>query len=268
MMAAEYRFEYPSVRESEDRMLDDLAEIMFRHEVDDDTAHHVALAVSEAFTNALVHANCWEPGKLVRLRIVLNDAEIRADITDEGRDGLKRIARRRPPSVDSEGGRGIDLLSHYATDVSFRENADGGLTVSLRFVRDQKKKDAVSRIEHREDAMDISMREVGPVAVVNLSGRLDLNSGTMLKEEMKKLFDRNITNIHLNMSAVDFINSSGLGALVSLMKEVRLLKGRLTLSNLASYVKEIFDITQLSHIFEIFATEDEAMASYQSVASH
>ncbi len=115
--------------------------------------------------------------------------------------------------------------------------------------------------------MDISMREVGQVAVVNLSGRMDLNSGTMLKEEMKKLFERNVTNIHLNMTAVEFINSSGLGSLVSLMKEIRLLKGRMTMSNLASYVKEIFDITQLSHIFEIFATEEEALSSYESVTA-
>ena len=49
------------------------------------------------------------------------------------------------------------------------------------------------------------------------------------------------------------------------MKETRLRKGRLTLSNLASYVQEIFDITQLSHIFEIFVSQEEAMNSYQTV---
>jgi anti-anti-sigma regulatory factor len=40
------------------------------------------------------------------------------------------------------------------------------------------------------------------------------------------------------------------------------------LSNLASYVQEIFDITQLSHIFEIFATEQEALGSYQPVTAN
>ena len=71
--------------------------------------------------------------------------------------------------------------------------------------------------------------------------------------------------LHLNLSEVDFINSSGLGVLVSIMKEARLRKGRLTLSNLATYVQEIFEITQLSHIFEIFNSEAEALESYQSV---
>jgi anti-anti-sigma regulatory factor len=49
------------------------------------------------------------------------------------------------------------------------------------------------------------------------------------------------------------------------MKEIRLHRGRLTLSDLADYVREIFDITQLSHIFEIFSTEEEAIKSYQLI---
>ena len=116
--------------------------------------------------------------------------------------------------------------------------------------------------------MEISMREVGNVAVLNLAGRLDLASGATMKQEIKKLFEQDTTSIHLNLSKVDFINSSGLGALVSVMKEIRLQKGRLTLSDLASYVQEIFDITQLSHIFEIFGTEEEALASFQTMSSN
>jgi anti-sigma B factor antagonist len=115
--------------------------------------------------------------------------------------------------------------------------------------------------------MDIQMREEGSVAVLALSGRLDLASGSTLKEYVKRLAEKNITSVHLNLGEVEFINSSGLGALVSIMKEIRLLKGRLTLSNLASYVQEIFEITQLSHIFEIYSTEEEALAAYQEVAT-
>lgn len=116
--------------------------------------------------------------------------------------------------------------------------------------------------------MDIKVREEAQAAILTLSGRLDLASGAALKEHLKALFERDKTSIHLNLADIEFINSSGLGALVSVMKEVRLLKGRLTLSNLASYVQEIFEITQLSHIFEIYATEEEALSSYQAAATH
>jgi anti-sigma B factor antagonist len=115
--------------------------------------------------------------------------------------------------------------------------------------------------------MEIQMQDQDNLAVLSLSGRLDLASGAMLKEQVKRLIEKNTNQIHLNLSEVEFINSSGLGALVSVMKEVRLQKGRLTLSNLASYVQEIFEITQLSHIFEIYLTEAEALATYQAVAT-
>ncbi|MEW6413046.1 MAG: STAS domain-containing protein [Candidatus Zixiibacteriota bacterium] len=115
--------------------------------------------------------------------------------------------------------------------------------------------------------MEIVMREDDGVMILGLRGRLDLASGAGLKEQVKDLLGKNKNQLHLNLSEVDFINSSGLGVLVSIMKEARLHKGRLTLSNLASYVQEIFEITQLSHIFEIFNTEKEALGSYQSVSA-
>lgn len=115
--------------------------------------------------------------------------------------------------------------------------------------------------------MEIELRDEGAVVVLNLTGRLDLASGSGLKEQVKQLLEQERSLLHLNLTGVDFINSSGLGVLVSIMKEARLRKGRLTLSNLASYVSEIFEITQLSHIFEIFPSETEALESYDSVAA-
>ncbi len=114
--------------------------------------------------------------------------------------------------------------------------------------------------------MEITVKEKNGVSVMALSGRLDLASGTTLKEQVKAQLKKGQASIHLNLAQVEFINSSGLGALVSIMKEVRIQKGRFTLSNMAPYVQEIFDITQLSHIFEIFASEEEALSSYQATS--
>lgn len=113
--------------------------------------------------------------------------------------------------------------------------------------------------------MDITVKEQGNVNVLILKGKLDLaNSGT-LKDIIKSLLDQNKNKFHLNMTDVDFINSSGLGALVSLMKEIKVSKGRITMSNLAPYVSEIFEITQLSSVFEIYADQPEAIESYATV---
>lgn len=102
----------------------------------------------------------------------------------------------------------------------------------------------------------------GKVNILVLGDKLDLAGGAQLKKDVKALLDQGETLIHLDMTDVLFINSLGLGALVFLMKEMRTHKGRLTLSNLAPYVKEIFNITQLHHVFEIFQDIDEMIASY------
>jgi anti-sigma B factor antagonist len=113
--------------------------------------------------------------------------------------------------------------------------------------------------------MEFNRRDEGSVVVISLTGRLDLNSGNLLKEEIKNIMASGKVSLHLNLKMVEFVNSSGLGALVSIMKEIRIHKGRLTISNLEDYVQEIFDITQLSHIFEIFRSEEEALKSYELV---
>ncbi len=110
--------------------------------------------------------------------------------------------------------------------------------------------------------MDIQKRLEGNVAVLCLHGRLDLTSASSLKEVSKEVLAGEAKNMILNMDKVDFINSSGLGALVSILKEVRNSQGNMRLTNLAPYVKEIFDITQLTNIFEIFPDEKQAISSF------
>ncbi len=110
--------------------------------------------------------------------------------------------------------------------------------------------------------MDIQKRFEGDVAILSLVGRLDLTNASTLKETSKDVLANEAKKMILNMGEVDFINSSGLGALVSILKEVRSSRGSMKLTNLAPYVKEIFDITQLSNIFDIFPDEKQALASF------
>ncbi|MFH1700024.1 MAG: STAS domain-containing protein [Candidatus Zixiibacteriota bacterium] len=113
--------------------------------------------------------------------------------------------------------------------------------------------------------MEIIIKAKDHVHVLSMCGKLDLANSAKLKESVKSLLDKEHNLIHLDMKEVDFINSSGLGVMVSIMKKIRVQKGRMTLSNLAPYVNEIFEITQLSHVFEIFPTAEEAITSYQTV---
>ncbi|HUU45658.1 MAG TPA: STAS domain-containing protein, partial [Acidobacteriota bacterium] len=74
------------------------------------------------------------------------------------------------------------------------------------------------------------------------------------------------TQIVLDCEGLDFINSSGLGALVSVLKDVRLAGGRLVLCRLAPYVDEIFEITGLKRVFDVYRSVGDALASFASQA--
>jgi anti-anti-sigma factor len=110
--------------------------------------------------------------------------------------------------------------------------------------------------------MKITMTEEHGVVILTLQERMGLSGGSALKDMVSASIEKDKVSFHLNFWKVEFINSSGLGCLVAILKEIRRRKGRLTLSDLAPYVREIFEITQLSHIFEIFPTQKEALDSY------
>lgn len=128
----EHVFHYPSTLDSEDQMLDDLHKVLEASKITGDSAWRLTLAVSEAFTNALVHGNGKNPLKTITLRVQVNENSVVADIADEGAGGLVRIQKRqKPSSLMAEGGRGIDLIEHYTDGVTFSESSQGGLTVSI-----------------------------------------------------------------------------------------------------------------------------------------
>jgi len=112
--------------------------------------------------------------------------------------------------------------------------------------------------------MNIHVTEHSEFLTLSMKGRLDISTASMLKEEVMSHLEQGARALILNMAQVDFINSSGLGTLVSILKEVRSSGGRLVLSNLASYVQEIFEITQLTEIFEIFPVEVDAQQALKS----
>ncbi|MFQ6009198.1 MAG: ATP-binding protein [Candidatus Zixiibacteriota bacterium] len=133
-----YEFRYPSVDASEEKMLDDVLAVLVQNGVDKDLQDGFLLAVSEAFTNALIHGNQLKPDRTIKVLVDINNETLLADIIDEGQGGLDKIKHRRPPTLFSEGGRGVDLMKYYASDVKFTETEMGGLRVSIRF--DAKKK--------------------------------------------------------------------------------------------------------------------------------
>ena len=107
-------------------------------------------------------------------------------------------------------------------------------------------------------------RQVDGVTIVDLSGRLVLGEGTStLREVLQDLVGRGQKKILLNLGDVNYIDSSGLGTLVSGYTTLTGQQGQLKLVNLTTKVHDLLQITKLLTVFEVFDNEAAAIKSFQ-----
>lgn len=83
-----------------------------------------------------------------------------------------------------------------------------------------------------------------------------------VKEELKGLFNKQGTKLVLNLEGIKFIDSSGFGVFLSVMKTAANNHGQLKLCNIGNEVMELFKLLQLHNVFEIFDNQDECLKSF------
>src|SRR5438874_4389401 len=101
------------------------------------------------------------------------------------------------------------------------------------------------------------------VAVIALGGEVDVYTSPRLKQEMVDLLNKGITRLVIDLSAVEYLDSTGLGVLIGGLKRAREREGdlRLICDNLR--ILRIFEITGLTKIFDIYRTEADALEGLQ-----
>jgi anti-sigma B factor antagonist len=110
--------------------------------------------------------------------------------------------------------------------------------------------------------MNISTEEINNTTVIHMSEeRLDAHNSVELKVEIQRLFEAGTRNLLIDLKSVRFIDSSGLGALVSGFKNATSNQGTLKLSSLQPQVKSMFELTRLHRVFEIFPTASDALGN-------
>lgn len=109
----------------------------------------------------------------------------------------------------------------------------------------------------------ISPRQVGDVTVLDVSGRITLGEGSSnLREGIRELVAKGNKKILLNLGEVSYIDSSGIGELVSGFTSVTNHGGQLKLINLTKRVRDLLQITKLYTVFEAFDDEAAAVRSF------
>jgi len=112
--------------------------------------------------------------------------------------------------------------------------------------------------------MKSSTRQVNGVTIVDLSGRITLGEGSVLLRDMvRDLVTKGQRKILLNLGDVTYIDSSGIGELVSAFTTVRNQGGDLKLLNLTKKVHDLLQITKLYTVFDVKDDEATAVAAFK-----
>lgn len=112
-------------------------------------------------------------------------------------------------------------------------------------------------------SVKLNTRQVGDVSVVDVAGRITLGEGsTALRDALRDMVAKNHKKILLNLGEVSYIDSSGIGELVSGFTSVTNSGGQLKLLGLNKRVKDLLQITKLYTVFDVHEEESSAIRSF------
>ena len=112
--------------------------------------------------------------------------------------------------------------------------------------------------------LNVAIRKNGDVTIVDLDGHITFGeSSKLLRETMRDLITGGARKILLNLAEVGFIDSGGLGELVTCYASVFRQGGRVKLVNLQKRVVDLFDLTKVNSIFEVYQNEALAVLSME-----
>lgn len=111
--------------------------------------------------------------------------------------------------------------------------------------------------------MEIEQRPSGDVMILDLKGKLTIGSGDeLLKDKIHSLIQQGHKKLLLNLAGVPYVDSAGLGAIVSSYTTVSRESGSLKLLGLTSRIKDLLAITKLLTVFDTYELESDAVASF------
>jgi len=108
--------------------------------------------------------------------------------------------------------------------------------------------------------MEFKTKKVDNNVVIYLSGRLDVHLSADTEKTINELIKSESTsNFVLNLNDVEYMSSSGLRIFVSTMRVLKESKRKLALCSMNNAVKKIFEVVELTDMFDIFSSEEEAI---------
>ncbi|MCK4376359.1 MAG: STAS domain-containing protein [Candidatus Brocadiae bacterium] len=106
-----------------------------------------------------------------------------------------------------------------------------------------------------------NVRHENGVTIVEITGRFDAVSAPEIKSDLHSLIEGGSTRLVVNLERMDFIDSAGLGVLVSCLRRTAAEGGDLRLAEVPPFCRSIFELTRLTRVFEVTASVEQAVSA-------
>lgn len=107
--------------------------------------------------------------------------------------------------------------------------------------------------------MELKIRKNGFNYIIDVNGEMDLYNSYKLKELVMKMLEKKVRRFIINLENVDYIDSSGIGALIYICSTIKKLGLRLIITNIHGSVKKVIELTKLMGYFPITNSIEEAI---------
>ena len=114
-------------------------------------------------------------------------------------------------------------------------------------------------------SMEIKLRRIDTIYIIDISGEMDLYEAFRLKNVVNKMIERRIRHYIINMQAVQYIDSSGVGALLYVHSELKKRKLNLRITNVHGTAKTVIELTKLINYFPIKPDLSDAIKELRSL---
>ncbi len=107
--------------------------------------------------------------------------------------------------------------------------------------------------------MELKIRKNGNNYIIDVNGEMDLYNSYKLKELVMKMLEKRVVRFIINLENVDYIDSSGIGALIYICSTIKKMSLRLIITNIHGSVKKVIELTKLMGYFPITNSIEEAI---------
>ncbi|MFT5525237.1 MAG: anti-sigma B factor antagonist [Pirellulaceae bacterium] len=223
----------------------------FGYRLAEEGLQSLILGTTEAVTNVIRHGYDHEADNPIQIIAAVENGDLRISIYHRGKAYSPQAVVLPELIEPSEGGMGLYIISRCVDDVTYEENTDGYQSIHLR------------KILTKGNAMDNTIELVGNIAVFQANFEaLDAGSVNDFKQDLAPVLKEGALLI-LDLSQVEYVDSAGLGGIVSTLKQLRAEGGDVKICGLQKSVRALFELVRMHKLLDVCNTREEALKSFE-----